>query len=339
MECPSGLGFLRVPEFGRGLQGDRASAWPRSAVLFALLAAICSTSPVLAQPLFTDPVRTDSFPPVVLDALDCLDRQELLQRERDAILERADSLGFAVELSGPSERAPVLREIEVVKNRYADLGLDLLLRQEACRTLALSAVAECNRVVSRFQSEVGREGAVRERASELSRWLAVRERLEGALTASAVYDYPVLPTQVGETVETTQLKLQYYQEVTGLLRALAERIEVRLDSVRESAEALRDAWQFLEDLSFADMGDPNPSGDALGQTHAGGGGARPESRISLDRSSIEIDFALSGSPTGPEQAQTWIRVLEERRDRVRAVLETMEEQLRLHEARLAAEAP
>ena len=294
----------------------------------------------VAQTLLSDPDSraTTEFPAVVTDALECLALQEELQRERDAILAQADSLGFAAELAGPTEREPFLREIEVVKNRYADVGLDLLLRQEVCRGLAAEAVGEAGSAIAAIQKDGKRNG--RERAAELSRLLSARERLEGALAASTVYDYPVLPTQDDETVETIELKLQYYEEVVGLLQALENRIEVRLDSVRESAEALRDAWQFLDDLSFADIGDPNLGGQALGADPGGSPpSSRPEGGVSLGHSLSDIDFALSGSPVGPEQAVSWLRILEERRDAVQEVLSVMEDQMELHQARLATERP
>ncbi|MEZ4648795.1 MAG: hypothetical protein R3E97_08415 [Candidatus Eisenbacteria bacterium] len=317
----SGLGFLRL-------------------LGIILLGIFGGVHPSTAQTLLSDPESraTTEFPPVITDALDCLELQERLQRDRDAILARADSLGFAAEVAGPSERESFLREIEVVKKRYADVGLDLLLRQEVCRGLAAEAVREATDEIAAIQRDEGRDG--REKAAALSRWLTARERLEGALTAATVYDYPVLPTQADETVETIELKLQYYEEVVGLLRALEDRIEVRLDSVRESAEALRDAWQFLEDLSFADMGDPNLGGHPLGGDPGSSAPlSRPEGGVSLGSSTSDIDFALSGSPVGPEQAVSWLRILEERRDAVQEVLSVMEDQLELHKARLASELP
>ena len=128
--------------------------------------------------------------------------------------------------------------------------------------------------------------------------------------------------------------------MVGRLQALENRIEVRLDSVRESAEALRDAWQFLDDLSFADIGDPNRGGQALGADPGGSPpSSRPEGGVSLGHSLSDIDFALSGSPVGPEQAVSWLRILEERRDAVQEVLSVMEDQMELHQARLATERP
>lgn len=277
------------------------------------------------------------WPTEVAGALECLADEEDLAAQRDALLERADSLGFQAELTSGSAREPLLREIEIVKNQYADLGLDLLLRQEACRTLAAEGVARCDRTIAELQSLVGDDERGRDKARELSRWLALRDRLESSMAAPAIYDYPVLPSSEDETVETLELKLQYYEEVAELLRALESRIEARLDAIQRSVEALRDAWQFVEDLSFADMGDPSPGGDALTQIpgEGSGGMSRPQTALSLDRPLSDLDFALSGSPLGPEQAEAWSRLLRTHRDAVRVALARMEAEVGVHRDRLA----
>lgn len=327
------LGFLRLRWVPAWVLGPILPRWARAVVLGAGCVVVLLAARAEAQPDLSAPVASALLSPTVRDALDCLEEQLRLERGRDAILARADSLGFAAEIVPTSERGRLLREIEVVKRRYADAGFDLLLRQEACRSLAAEAVVECHQAIERLQREAARPEA----AGALARWLGARERLEGALAASAVYEYPVLPTEPDETLETIELKAQYYAEVIELLQALDARIESRLDSVLESAEALRDAWQFLEDLSFADMGDPSPSGDALSRSGAEGADplARPESQVRLGGATSDLEFALSGSPNGPEQAAAWIRTLSARRAAVREVLTVMEREYARHEARLA----
>ncbi len=270
----------------------------------------------------TDAAWVGDFPEIG-DALDCLAFENRLRTQRDRLLNEADSLGFEAELR-PAERNRLFREIETLKNGYADLGLDLLLRQEACRTFAEVALSRCREELSRAEGA----GTTAKRA-----WLqAVRNELELALVEPTVTDYPILPSTPGETQETLELKLQYYREATALLESLNDKIEARLQLNRQESAAVEEAMRFVDDLGFVDMGDPSPGGDVRTQVHipsgADDGPNRPSTRVSVEGLETSLGFALLSDPSDPDARQRWEPLLETRQlqleDRIAAMAAEME---------------
>jgi len=273
------------------------------------LGILTATSPALAS--------------TIEDALACSQAQQKTEARRSGLLDDADRLGFEAERVSGSAREGLLQQAEELKNRYADLGLELLLRRDQCRSLTLAALEDCQSQIGELQSHVRTGKASPEEAGELVRLQTLRTDLQASLEAPAIHEYPLLELSAEDTEETLLAKRQYYEEVSVFLVSLEKRIEGRLEQVRDEAEALREAQRFVEDLSFVDMGDRS-SGDALtqiklpgGDPGDGGPNPRPSSSYPVESSASELDFALRLSPSNPGDSETILSLLETFRDQIR----------------------
>jgi hypothetical protein len=253
------------------------------------------------------------------DAVDCLDEQARTEARRATLLAQAESLGVRIEAAragGTIAPQDLLRRADRLDREAQDLDLELALRRAECRERAMRALPECEQRIASVETSLASGSAGAAVAAELLRLRALRTRLQGWLAGPVLLGYPLIPPDSTDTPETLSEKIRYYEEVTGALRELGDRIRARRSEIADERRSLEEAGRFLRDLGFLDEGGRvSPSG-AVRFRGVPGEDAAPDTARStrgsagLSGAGEELGRLLAANPATPEQSDRVLHLLD-----------------------------
>jgi hypothetical protein len=170
-----------------------------------------------------------------------LRRLDGLEKERESLLARADSLGrvLAALASGDRLATRLLREAEALGESSRDLDLEILLARDRCRSLAQQELASLQGADSL--------GAVR-------RGDALKALLDGRLSQPPQGEFVLVEPDSSDGYETLLDKQAYLRDLRDRIVDIDKRSQERVERLSRERALLHASEGFAEESRFLDEG-------------------------------------------------------------------------------------